>query len=130
MMKPYIHNPDIFRKHYVGRALPAFQGQRMQYGASPFNLIRRIAAPLLYNGIKLAAPHLAGSAGKLAQLAMKKVFPKQHGMQKIVGNVVKAGTQAAVNKIAGGKVQKKRKLKFHDTTRAKHARATRKRNIF
>ena len=76
-MRPYVHNPDIFRKHYIGRALPAFQGQRMQYGASPFNLIKRIAASFIYQGIKFAAPHLAGSAGKLAQMAIKKVFPKQ-----------------------------------------------------
>ena len=129
-MRPYVHNPDIFRKHYIGRALPAFQGQRMQYGASPFNLIKRIAAPLIYQGIKFAAPHLAGSAGKLAQMAMKKVFPKQHGMQKVVGSVVEAGTQAAVDKIAPGRVQKKRKLNLNVRTRAKQARIARKRNIF
>ena len=73
---------------------------------------------------------MAGSAGKLAQMAMKKVFPKQHGMQKVVGSVVKAGTQAAVDKIAPGRVQKKRKLNLNVRTRAKQARIAPKRNIF
>ena len=120
-MKSYVHNPEIFRRHFKGKALPAFKGQRIQRGRGVgFTYLKRLAAPLL----GAIAPHIAGTASKLASKAVKKAFPNHPMMQTVVGSVVKAGTNAAVRS-----VQKKRKSTTSSRT-AKKRKRTHQRNIF
>lgn len=120
MMRPYVHNPDIYRRHFKGKALPAFKGQRIQRGHGMFSLFRRFASPLL----GAVAPHVAGAASKIARNAVKAAFPNQPLMQKVVGNVVQAGTRAAVRSVQKKKPsQNPRRIKRKQPKRLK-------RNIF
>lgn len=114
----YVHDPEVYRRHFKGKALPAFQGQRMQHG-NGFGFIRKIASPL----IGAVAPHLAGAASKLARKAIKTAFPNSPMMQKVVGSVVKAGTQAAVRSVQKKPKQKKSRRIVRGTVR-------KRRNIF
>jgi hypothetical protein len=73
--------------------MTAFRGKRVQRGRGvAFSFLKRIAVPLL----TAAAPHIVGAASSLARRLTAKAFPKQKGMQRIVGNVVRAGAGAAV----------------------------------
>ena len=66
-----MHNPDIFKRHFVGKAMPYFKRQRIQRGNSAlFSMIKRLAVPLL----SAAAPHIAGAASSLARKVVKKCF--------------------------------------------------------
>lgn len=123
-MKPYVHNPEIFRRHFKGKALPSFKGQRIQRGNGPlFNTLKRVMMPL----VSAAAPHLAGAASKLATKAVKSAFPNHPMMHRVVGNVVKSGTNAAVKSL-----HKKRKSKKSSIVASKRRRKQTKikRNIF
>ena len=81
-MKPYIHNPTVYRQHYqnqVGRALPAFKGSRIQHGhglGSFLGGLARKALPLLASGVKMAAPHLKRAAKNIAKDVAGKAFHK------------------------------------------------------
>ena len=120
MIKPYVHDPDIYIRHFRGKALPHFKGQRIQHGHGMLSFVRRVASPLL----GAVAPHLAGAASKLARKAVKAAFPNHPLMERVVGNVVKAGTRAVVKTVhKGSPPAKKRRV-------AKKQPRKRKRNIF
>lgn len=120
-MRAYVHNPEIFKRHFKGKALPAFKGQRIQRGnGAKFSFLKRLASPLL----GALAPHVAGAASKLATAAVKKAFPNQPQMQRVVGNVVRHGADIAVKRL-----QKKRKSTLSATTPLKLQRKS-QRNIF
>lgn len=81
-MKPYIHNPNIYRHHYrkqVGSALPGFSGSRMhrvQYGdglGSILSSLARKAIPLLASGVKLATPHVKQALKGIAKDVTQQV---------------------------------------------------------
>lgn len=129
-MKTYVHNPEIYRRHFVGKALPHFQGQQIQRGYNPlFSLVKRVGAPLLKQGLKALAPEAAKIAKSLAGKAAKRAFPKSPMMQKVVNGVVTASADAAV-RTALGRVQKKRKGAKSVSAKTKRTQKTRKRNIF
>ena len=120
-MKPYVHNPELFKRHLQGKALPSFEGQRVQRGqGAKFDFIKRLATPL----IGALAPHVAGAASKLAKTAVRTVFPNHPKMQRVVGNVVQAGANAAVKTL-----QKKRKSSTTVRTPLKRRKRA-QRNIF
>ena len=103
MSRPYVHNPDIFKRHFIGKAMPYFKGQRIQRGNSAlFSIIKRLAVPSL----SAAAPHIAGAASSLA----RKVFPKHKKMQRAVGDVVRAGASTAVGSYKRGKLLNQRQF--------------------
>ena len=129
-MKSYVHDPELFRRHFSGKALTAFQGKRIQRGNGlVFSFAKRLAVPLL----QAVAPHIAGAASTLAKKAVSKVFPKHKKMQQVVGDVVRMGAGAAVNEVQKRKRKRKRTSVDKTTTtavkRAKRRIAT-KRNIF
>ena len=120
-MRPYVHNPELYKRHFKGKALPSFKGQRVQRGqGAQFDFIKRLATPL----IGALAPHVAGAASKLAKTAVKTVFPNHPKMQRVVGNVVQAGANAAVKTL-----QKKRKSSTTVRTPLKRRKRA-QRNIF
>ena len=124
MMHPYTHNPEIYRRHFRGKALPHFKGQRIQHGRGILSFVRRVASPLM----GAVAPHLAGAASKLARKAVKAAFPNHPLMQRVVGNVVKAGTRAVVKTVQKGPPSaKKRRIA---KKRPKKKLKRNKRNIF
>ena len=103
MSRPYVHNPDIFKRHFIGKAMPYFKGHCIQRGNSEmFSIIKRLAVPLL----SAAAPHIAGAASSLARKAVKKVFPKHKKLQQVVGDVVRAGASTAVGELQKRKISK------------------------
>lgn len=122
MMKPYLHDPEIYRRHFTGKALPHFKGQRIQHGHGLLSFVRRVASPL----IGAVAPHLAGAASKFARKAVKAAFPNHPLMQRVVGNVVKAGTRAVVKTVQKGNPPAKKRRIVKKGPKPKR----RKRNIF
>ena len=90
-MKAYVHDPNLYREHYqnqVGKALPGFQGARMQYGdgiGALLGSLARKAVPLLASGAKFVAPHLKQAfkgiakdvTGKVAQEATTRLLSTQ-----------------------------------------------------
>lgn len=66
-MKPYIHNPQMYRQHF-GCGDTVFQGARRQRG---HGAISRIAIPLLKSGLKTATPFLKS----IAKNAVKRYIP-------------------------------------------------------
>ncbi len=127
-MKPYVHNPVVFRKHFAGQGLPAFKGTRIQHGyGSWITKLKRFAVPLLMAGATAAAPHISKVAQKVAQSAAQRIFPNNPAMQRVVGNIAGKVTKRAVKKVAG--TIKKRKRARGVTHPAKR-RATTFPNIF
>ena len=95
-MESYVHNPQIFRRHFSGKSLEAFRGKRTQRGRGiAFSFLKRIAVPLL----SAAAPHIVGAASSLARRLTAKAFPKHKRMERIVGDVVRTGAGAAVAQV-------------------------------
>ena len=83
-MKAYIHNPDIYRRHYlqqVGSALSGFHGVRMHrhegdgIGAFLGKLARK-AIPLLISGVKSGAKFIAPHAKAALKNMAKDVTGK------------------------------------------------------
>jgi len=109
-MKAYVHNPEIFRRHFkqqVGSAIPGFRGMRMQRGHGLGLLLGKLARsaiPLIKAGVKAAAPH----AKKVAKEALKEVTPH---LKKAGQQAVQSITTKAVQKLAnaGNKRPKQRK---------------------
>ena len=92
-MNSYVHNPQLFRRHFAGKSLEAFRGKRVQRGRGlAYSFLKRVAVPLL----SAAAPHIVGAASSLARRLTAKAFPKHKRMQRIVGDVVRSGAGAAV----------------------------------
>ena len=104
-MKKYQHNPDLFRSHFAGQGLPAFQGQRTQYGYSIGSILKRVAVPLLSSVTELVAPMLIRGSQKAAERAMKKVAPKNKQLQRFVSDGV--GKAAALGINRGSRVLKR-----------------------
>ena len=87
-MKPYVHDPKVFRDHFIGQGLPAFKGKRVQRGHGIItSKLKRYAVPLLMAGVRAAAPHMSNVASRVASSAMKSVFPNNPAMQQLVGSV-------------------------------------------
>lgn len=108
-MKPYIHNPAVFHKHFVGQGLPAFRGARVQRGRGILtSKLKRFAVPLLQAGASTAAPYISKAAGKIATHAARQFFPGNYGAQKMAGKVASKVTGSVINSLTG-RVQKKRK---------------------
>ena len=104
-MKKYRHNPDIFRSHFSGQGLPAFQGQKVQYGYSIGSILKRVAVPLLSSVTDLVAPMLIRGSQKVTERAMKKVAPRNKQLQQFVSDGV--GKAAALGMNRGSRVLKR-----------------------
>ena len=87
MRAQYIHNPEIFRRHFqAGRGLPGFSGSRVQRGdglGKILGAIARRALPIIKAGFRIAKPHIKKAAKSVAK--------------DVTGRV----TQAAANKLLG-----------------------------
>ena len=154
-MRPYVHNPKVFRDHFVGQGLPAFKGKRVQRGNGVFtSKLKRYAVPLLMAGVRAAAPHMSNVASRVASSAAQRVFPNSPAMQQLVGSVASNMTDRVVShatkklpknpriddivgRVAGhialganGKAQKKRKRQSQLTHRSKRKKTTSLQNIF
>lgn len=95
-MKAYVHNPNLYRQHYqnqVGKALPGFQGARLQHGyglGALLGTLARKAVPLLASGAKFIAPHLKQAfkgiakdvTGKVAQEATTRLLGTQKSQKR------------------------------------------------
>ena len=133
-MESYVHNPQLFRRHFAGKSLEAFRGKRTQRGRGiAFSFLKRIAVPLL----SAAAPHIVGAASSLARRLTAKAFPKHKRMQRIVGDVVRTGAGAAVAQVqkrtavkrgtkAGSTQQQKKRGKQKATTKTTSTKTTRR----
>ena len=154
-MRPYVHDPKLFRDHFIGQGLPAFKGRRVQRGYGVFtSKLKRYAVPLLMAGVRAAAPHMSNAASRIASSAMQSVFPNNAAMQQlassVAGNVTnrvlshaakKLPKNPKIDKIAGhvashialgakGKAQKKRKHSSQLSRKTKKKKTTSTRNIF
>ena len=111
MMKPYIHNPNVYRHHFqnqVGRALPGFKGARTQRGhglGSLFGALARKAIPLLSAGAKLVAPHLKHAVKGIAKDVTGKVA--QEATTRLIGAMSKPQKRRAPRKT----VSKRKKVR-------------------
>lgn len=111
-MKPYTHNPKLFRDHFVGQGLPAFKGARMQRGhGSWISKLKRFAVPLLMAGATAAAPHVSKAVQKVATNAVRHVFPSNPAMQMVVGQAAGRVANGVVGKVGNAILHKKRKRK-------------------
>ena len=88
-MKRYRHNLELYRDHFTGRGLPAFQGRRTQRGRGRklFKKLKRVAIPLLKAGARVAAPHVSGITRTVATRAAKAAFGNNPAMQQVIGQV-------------------------------------------
>ena len=90
-MKRYRHNPELYRDHFVGRGLPAFQGRRTHRGRGRgrklLKKLKRAAIPLLSAGVRAAAPHVSGLTRTVATRAAKAAFGDNPAMQQVIGQV-------------------------------------------
>ena len=90
-MKRYKHNPELYRDHFMGRGLPAFQGRRTHRGRGRgrrlLKKLKRAAVPLLKAGAKAAAPHISGITRTVATTAAKAAFGNNPAMQQVIGQV-------------------------------------------
>ncbi len=127
-MRPYIHNPAVFRAHFTGQGLPAFKGKRLQRGnGSWITKLKRVAVPLLMAGASAVAPHLKEAAQRAVTSATQRIFPNNPAMQRVVGKVAGRVADHAFGKLTG--VIKKRK-QTKGLRRPKKHRGTTRRNIF
>ena len=120
-MKKYRHNPDIFRSHFAGQGLPAFQGQKVQYGYSIGSILKRVAVPLLSSVTDLVAPMLIRGSQKVAGRAMKKVAPRNKQLQQFVSDGV--GKAAALGINRGSRVLKRQSGSGGRPTKTKRKRS-------
>ena len=79
-MKPYIHNPQVYREHF-GSGDTVFRGARRQKG---HGAVTKFAVPLITSGIKKASPHIR----KLASKAVHKILPNNYFAQQIANQAV------------------------------------------
>ena len=90
-MKRYRHNPELYRDHFTGRGLPAFQGRRTHRGRGRgrklLKKLKRVAVPLLKAGARAAAPHVSGITRTVATRAAKAAFVDNPAMQQVIGQV-------------------------------------------
>ena len=117
-MKAYVHDPAIFRQHYLnqsGQGLPGFRGQRMQYGrgiGSFLGKLVRKAIPLLASGAKMVAPHLKKAAVSIATDVGGKAM------------------QAVTRKITGSKKPVKRRKRAKVVSKRRKVKASTSKDIF
>lgn len=127
-MKRYVHNPDLFRDHFVGQGLDVFKGARMQRGGGNFmGKFKRFAVPLLLAGARAAAPQISNLAKTVTSAAAQRVFPNSPAFQNFAGKLASNVTNQVLKK--SGKVQKKRKP-LQKLKRAAKARRLTPPNIF
>ncbi len=127
-MRPYIHNPAVFRAHFTGQGLPAFKGQRLQRGNGSWTTkLKRVAVPLLMAGASAVAPHLKKAAKRAVTSATQRVFPNNPAMQRVVGSVAARAADHAIGKLTGA-IKKRKKPK--GLRRLKKHQGTTRRNIF
>lgn len=134
-MRPYVHNPAVFRAHFAGRGLPAFQGARYQRGHGRIGKIvkkvGRAVIPLFKAGVGAVAPHVKGAVKTVATGAMQHAFPHSPAMQNWVGNTVgniAGGVAGKISRSVGNKKRKKRKPAVR--RKGKRRATTTKKNIF
>ena len=128
-MKRYRHNPELYRDHFTGRGLPAFQGQRTHRGRGRgkrlLKKLKRVAVPLLKAGARAAAPHVSGITRTVATKAAKAAFGDNPAMQQVIGQV--AGRVA--EGVMGRALQKKRNQRGRGR-RKRNGKLLTGRNIF
>ena len=96
-MKKYQHNPDIFRSHFSGQGLPAFKGNKTQYGYGIKSILKRSAIPLLNDMAKFIAPLVVKGSKNVAQKAMKRVAPNNPRLQQMVSDGIGQATALGIN---------------------------------
>ena len=89
-MKPYIHNPQVYREHF-GSGDTVFRGARRQKG---HEAVTKFAVPLITSGIKKASPHIR----KLATKAVHKILPNNYFAQQIANQAVNKITNTLSSK--------------------------------
>ena len=89
-MRPYIHNPQVYREHF-GNGDTVFRGARRQRG---HGAVTKFAVPLITSGIKKASPHLRKLAGK----AVQKILPNNMFAQHIANQAVNKITNTLSSK--------------------------------
>lgn len=128
-MKPYIHNPALFRAHFSGQGLPAFKGTRVHRGRGWVSKLKRYAVPLLAAGVQAAAPHVSKAARNVASHVARSAFSNNPAMQQIVGHVAGQVADAAMGKVTKVALKKSRKRVGSSRARGKR-RGTTRRSIF
>lgn len=127
-MKPYVHNPALFRKHFSGQGLPGFKGARIQRGGSLAGMaasaLSRYAVPLLMAGATAAAPRIGKAVGKLAEGAAGRVLPNNPAMQRMVGQVASRAATRVTNKTAKAVSSRVRKSKRRNSSKVQKGRKT------
>ena len=128
-MKPYVHNPQVFRNHF-GTGDTVFQGARRQRG---HGAVAKFAVPLISSGIKKASPFIK----KLASQSVKRLLPGVPFAQQIADTAVNKITNTLsskpmIEKVVGSaenrasKLFKKKKRRKPNTS----IKQQKKRNIF
>ena len=126
-MKPYIHNPNLYRDHYrsqLGGNLPGFRGMSMhrQHGNGIGALLSKLACkaiPLLMSGAKMIKPHVIKAAKGV--------------VNDVAGNVVSSVFKTSQKRKRTGRSKatlKKRKVKGKSIRRRKESKRTTSPDIF
>ena len=128
-MKRYRHNPELYRDHFTGRGLPAFQGRRMHRGRGRgrklLKKLKRVAVPLLKSGATAARPHVSSITRTVATKAARAAFGNNPAMQQVIGQVAGRVAEGVIDKA----LQKKRQQRGRGRRKANVELLT-GRNIF
>lgn len=133
-METYVHNPEIYRRHFVGYGLDGFSGARIQQRGRGvgqwWRKAKRYTIPLLKAGARMALPHVSRALKHVADASAAHFFPGNPAIQAAVnhmtGHVTKHIAKKA-EKLLKGKKQRKRK---HSATVSRGSKRNRTKSIF
>ena len=133
-MEPYVHDADLYRKHFVGYGLDGFSGVRIQQrgrGAGRWwRKAKRYAVPLLKAGARMALPHVSRALKHVASASAAHLFPGNPVIQSAIGQMtdhVTSGLTKKADKILTKAKQKKRK---HSVSVSRGVKRNRTKSIF
>ena len=133
-MEAYVHNADLYRKHFAGYGLDGFSGVRIQQrgrGAGRWwRKAKRYTVPLLKAGARMALPHVSRALKHVAGASAAHLFPGNPFIQSAIGQMTDHVTKRInkkADKLLTGRKQKKRK---RPTSVSRGAKRNRTKSIF
>ena len=100
-MEPYVHDPDLYRKHFIGYGLDGFSGTRIQQrgrGRGWWRQAKRYAIPLLKAGARIALPHVSRALKHAAGVSAAHLFPGNTAIQSAIGHMTDHVTKRLTKK--------------------------------
>ena len=126
-MKPYIHNPQVFRNHF-GTGDTVFRGARRQRG---HGAIAKFAVPIISSGVKKVKPFIK----KLARQSVKRLLPgvPANIADRAINNVTdKLSSKSMVSKVISSAERAGAQLFKKTSTRkpVKRIKTKKRNNVF